>query len=555
MNRILFVSKSRLENTLNEYDAVYSSVLTWKGRMDQQNSNIAQANEGASTDKYTEKTTEYMNGELSDFLGHVNITKCALAEAFTKTKGLIARSEDFVNILRGSDALNSESYEACGSSGDLATYYDDFCTYGAYTGAINDNTNSIIELGGKEEESLGNIEQELLGLKTVSVSIDGMASGIRECIKKQNYTEPLYNSLKGYCIDVGIMHRYVTSLRNTYFLASTGARAHNRSYNYDGAPTEDKEEIYTMNLKEMGYSEEDIKVLKRYTGLTASQLYDQISHMPASEVSNMIRLAYANCGTADGSDEYETMYNNLPEDQRLFVDNIDKLNYSEEKLAGMRCAAICLFSAGYEKEFVAGALANIACEGDPGRFENSAYTSEWRAEPKYLVALDAHHNYRETMSNRSISEVGIAETIAYLKEINQHDNEYDTTYYTYSKEKQDWVQKQGKPDLHFGIGMVQWTDDDRAECLMNLYAQMADSNNPTSTECARIEGTYMAYELTGHDGAVDHTSVYNNWKNGNASVYQAGYQIASNYEIPAGGDTEYKRRADLAVELYDTLVH
>ena len=72
--------------------------------METQNSNIAASNEGATTETYTEKTKAYNDNELSDYSGHVNVMSCALVEALTKTRGLIARSEDFVNILKGESA-------------------------------------------------------------------------------------------------------------------------------------------------------------------------------------------------------------------------------------------------------------------------------------------------------------------------------------------------------------------------------------------------------------------------------------------------------------------
>ena len=155
----------------------------------------------------------------------------------------------------------------------------------------------------KTEENLTGIEDELKHLKTISVDISGYATHIRDCITKQNYTSPLYDSLKAYCIDVAVMHDYVKSIRDTYFPVLDGPREHNRSYNYDGAPTDDKENIYTSRIKELGFSERDIEVLKRYTGLTAEQLYNQISHMPGSEISNMLNLAYAQCGSADNGNE------------------------------------------------------------------------------------------------------------------------------------------------------------------------------------------------------------------------------------------------------------
>ena len=307
MNRILYVSKSRLENTLEEYNTIYSSVTTWRSRMETQNSNIAASNEGATTETYTEKTTAYNDNELSDFSGHVNVMSCALVEALTKTRGLIARSEDFVNILKGESAESSDTYSNTSATGDVASYYDNFCSQEGFTGAIKDNTESITDLGIKEEENLTGIEDELKHLKTISVDISGYATHIRDCITKQNYTSPLYDSLKAYCIDVAVMHDYVKSIRDTYFPVLDGPREHNRSYNYDGAPTDDKENIYTSRIKELGFSERDIEVLKRYTGLTAEQLYNQISHMPGSEIANMLKLAYANCGNAD---DYENTANN-----------------------------------------------------------------------------------------------------------------------------------------------------------------------------------------------------------------------------------------------------
>ena len=312
MNRVLYVSKSRLENTLEEYNTIYTSVTTWRSRMETQNSNIAASNEGATTETYTEKTTAYNDNELSDFSGHVNVMSCALVEALTKTRGLIARSEDFVNILKGESAESSDTYSNTSATGDVASYYDNFCSQEGFTGAIKDNTESITDLGIKEEENLTGIEDELKHLKTISVDISGYATHIRDCITKQNYTSPLYDSLKAYCIDVAVMHDYVKSIRDTYFPVLDGPREHNRSYNYDGAPTDDKENIYTSRIKELGFSERDIEVLKRYTGLTAEQLYNQISHMPGSEIANMLNLAHEYCrmnpsnasGSVDGlSDE------------------------------------------------------------------------------------------------------------------------------------------------------------------------------------------------------------------------------------------------------------
>ena len=286
--------------------------------METQNSNIAASNEGATTETYTEKTTAYNDNELSDFSGHVTVMSCALVEALTKTRGLIARSEDFVNILKGESAESSDTYSNISSTGDVASYYDNFCSQEGFTGAIKDNTENITDLGIKEEENLTGIEDELKHLKTISVDISGYATHIRDCITKQNYTSPLYDSLKAYCIDVAVTHDYVKSIRDTYFPVLDGPREHNRSYNYDGAPTDDKENIYTSRIKELGFSERDIEVLKRYTGLTAEQLYNQLSHMPGAEIANMLNLARA----AVSDEDLMSYYDYLTEDQIAMADKL-----------------------------------------------------------------------------------------------------------------------------------------------------------------------------------------------------------------------------------------
>lgn len=305
----LLVSKSKLDNTLQEYDKVYNSVLTWKGRMEKENSDVVAADSGTSFVTYGESTSAYINEDVSEFSGHVNIMRCALTEALSKTNSLIARSEDFVNVLRGEGAMDSDSYAGCSSSGDLATFYDDHCPEEAgYEGNISMNTKCVLDLGVMEEKSLVNIENELSGLSTINVSIDGQASHIRDCIEKQNYTDPLLMSLKSYGYDVKSMNDYVVSMKTGYFPATVGAREHARTYNYDGAPTGDKESIYFMRLRDMHYSYDDIKALKQYTGLTSEQLFKQLSNMPVSEASKLLTTAYkanGNSGAGGSTGNYE----------------------------------------------------------------------------------------------------------------------------------------------------------------------------------------------------------------------------------------------------------
>ena len=302
MSQKLLVSKSKLDNTLNEYDKVYSSALTWHGRMKKENDEVLAADSGQAFVAYGESTSAYMDKDLSDFIGHVNIMKCALTESLSKTNALIARSEDFVNVLRGEGAMDSDSYANCSSSGDIATFYDDHCPEEAgYEGSISRNTQNILKLGIKEEEELVSIENELESLKTVKVSVGGQSAHIRTCIEKQNYTDPLFNSLKSYGTDVRLLNNYVAQMNSSYFPTAAGDRTHVRSYNYSGAPSGDKEAIYTYLLNQEGYSIEEIRALEQYLGLSAFDVHEKLASMSAVEASQLVATACAaktNSGSA-----------------------------------------------------------------------------------------------------------------------------------------------------------------------------------------------------------------------------------------------------------------
>ncbi len=559
MNRVLYVSKSRLENTLEEYNTIYSSVTTWRSRMETQNSNIAASNEGATTETYTEKTTAYNDNELSDFSGHVNVMSCALVEALTKTRGLIARSEDFVNILKGESAESSDTYSNISSTGDVASYYDNFCSQEGFTGAIKDNTESITDLGIKEEENLTGIEDELKSLKTISVDISGYATHIRDCITKQNYTSPLYDSLRAYCIDVAVMHDYVKRIRDTYFPVLDGPREHNRSYNYDGAPTDDKENIYTSRIKELGFSERDIEVLKRYTGLTAEQLYNQLSHMPGAEIANMLKLAYANYGKAGNrqpeTGDYATDTKaliaefNLTDDQMRYITNLEQLigkkvddvDYTLERVCGMQVTAARLMAEGYSMEFIAGVLGNTASEGEPATLENVYYSKGCPYE--YVRRLVKFGNEYYGITNFDEKFKGF------------HNNIYDKVDY---KEYLEFINayKATNPSdgKLWGIGQCQWTDSKRLPDMLDHYAAAdAAGNNDgmlSFKEALDAESQMIIDELKDDStlqGKVDNKfntyTIDPNPKNNEAVVKQGALDFRSDYERSAHPEPERATRA------------
>jgi len=215
-------------------------------------------------------------------------------------------------------------------------------------------------------------------------------------------------------------------------------------------------------------------------------------------------------------------YLGLSDDNKAFVDNIDKLDVDEAKKVAMRNAAVILLDKEYDPKFVVGVLANIQAEGTPGKFESSNYEKKPAEKPTYLIELDKNYNYRQQMSGRTISEIGISETQSYLDWINDPDNGSSI-------------------DLKFGIGLCQWTDDDRVAGLMTLYNTMCSTDHPTISQCAAVEATYLAQELT----SDDYADIYNNWDNTSGG---AAHDFCTEYEKPKGAEDKADDRKTIAEE-------
>ena len=311
------------------------------------------------------------------------------------------------------------------------------------------------------------------------------------------------------------MHDYVKSIRDTYFPVLDGPREHNRSYNYDGAPTDDKENIYTSRIKELGFSERDIEVLKRYTGLTAEQLYNQISHMPGSEIANMLKLAYANCGNDDTSlpdhvtmDYIKMRYPELTSEEIGYIEKIaesDKWNDETREMLMVAAAKLFAMPQDYDPKFVCGMLGNFIYESGlhgAGSLESSNYKST--PEPSYLVVMDEKYDYK-LYSGGNIQDIGVTQ-IAYM------------------------ANNCGKDGGGFGFGMAQWTWG-RTTDLANTYKEVCgDTEYPSYLQCLEAETTLVERELSGQEGYTDKSNVYGAWENGNQTIDNATKVCKEKYE-------------------------
>ena len=131
------------------------------------------------------------------------------------------------------------------------------------------------------------------------------------------------------------------------------------------------------------------------------------------------------------------------------------------------------------------------------------------------------------MSGKTITEVGIKATKAYLEKINDSNNGSEI-------------------DLKFGMGLCQWTDDSRMAGLITLYDTMCQNDNPSQSQCALIESTYMINELT----SEDYNDIYYNW---DGTTKGAAYDFCIDYERPK--DKEEKAEArKLVAEQFEKIL-
>ena len=198
-----------------------------------------------------------------------------------------------------------------------------------------------------------------------------------------------------------------------------------------------------------------------------------------------------------------------------------------------------LLDDGYAPAFVAGILGNILVEGDCGRFESSAYTSNPDAKPDYLVYLDENYDYREKYSYKLIYEgISVKEVYAMILELGPGG-------------------ANGRGSC-FGLGCLQWTSYERIKRLVENYLDVAgDADTITLAQVQEAEGMTVSYELNN-----TYRSVYTTWQSENAdqntteAAFAAGVIVCVRYGVPVGYNTEevQNTRGALAEAVYNVMM-
>lgn len=198
-----------------------------------------------------------------------------------------------------------------------------------------------------------------------------------------------------------------------------------------------------------------------------------------------------------------------------------------------------LLDDGYAPAFVAGILGNILVEGDCGRFESSAYTSNPDAKPDYLVYLDENYDYREKYSYKLIYEgISLQEVYNMILELGPGG-------------------ANGRGSC-FGLGCLQWTSYERIKRLVENYIEVAgDADTITLAQVQEAEGMTVSYELNN-----TYRSVYTTWQSENAdqntteAAFAAGVIVCVRYGVPVGYNTEevQNTRGALAESVYNVMM-
>ena len=198
-----------------------------------------------------------------------------------------------------------------------------------------------------------------------------------------------------------------------------------------------------------------------------------------------------------------------------------------------------LLDDGYAPAFVAGILGNILVEGDCGRFESSAYTSNPDAQPDYLRYLDENYDYREKYSYKLIYEgISVKEVYAMILELGPGG-------------------ANGRGSC-FGLGCLQWTSYERIKRLVENYLDVnGNADSITLAQVQEAEGMTVSYELNN-----TYRSVYTTWQSENAdqntteAAFAAGVIVCVRYGVPVGYNTEevQNTRGALAEAVYNVMM-
>ena len=283
----VFISAERLTKTAEKYQMLSYKLDGWQSEIAVNKSRLDEANSGAYAEAFSESTSVFMNSLIHGFMEKTDCMLKVLVESRTRVKALLARRDDFVNILQtGEDAFTSEEYASCAVGPNDQLYFDDeYCKEEAsYSGLIRDNTELVEARSVRQEKDVEELEECIARLKAIELNVGDHADNIRECAKKQKRVRPLLDSLEVYCRGVKEFNDYVGSQFSVYLSLLSSNKARVRTFDYEG-DTGNKNLIYTALLQREGVGAEEIGMVEDTCGIDKKEFYDNWQTMDAANKS------------------------------------------------------------------------------------------------------------------------------------------------------------------------------------------------------------------------------------------------------------------------------
>jgi len=207
------------------------------------------------------------------------------------------------------------------------------------------------------------------------------------------------------------------------------------------------------------------------------------------------------------------------------------------RMPGALATAKAMLEAGFQPAFVAGMLANICNEGNPGQFESSAYITN--LEPSYLKNMDAHYNYRNLYSGQYIYSKNMTTVANMINALN----------------KAGWKASDGSR-MGFGLGGVQWTFQRTYTLFQEYLKANGGASTITQAQVIQAEAQMILNELS----SKAYSGIRASWMTANANLntqtaaYDAAARLCTGYEVPANASAAAVTRGNLAKQIYASMM-
>lgn len=353
----ILVDTAMIQQAQAEYDKLSGQLSGWRTSLETNDTKLVAANCGVYQETFHKKSQSFTTGTMSELENQVKVTGKVLEDAHRKAKGLVARSVDFVSILRGEEDLGDAAYESADTNGVTILKFED-----SYCSQIKDDSEQIDELSTKEEATLEELESTLGELQSISLDVSGDISVIDECLDKQKRVMPLNTSLVSYGKGVNALNSYVSStLRANCNPNAVGAGRKYKGANFGG--------YLTMNLATAnwvttipmmptmpgGLDPESMKILASMIGATVSELATFLKgYIPQNWSNETIAKAMdALVIPTDFISRYRHYKKNPDEIKKVYtrgkyIENQyewDKVKYGETNMQHSGCGIIAMINA------------------------------------------------------------------------------------------------------------------------------------------------------------------------------------------------------------------